>query len=364
MSFVSVVPDIISSAAGNLASIGNALTEANVAAAIPTFGLGVMGADEISAAVKAAFAAHAEQYQAVSAKASAFHEEFVRTLSSGLNAYVTTEFANVEQGLAKALNAPVQSLLGAGPGAAAAAAAEEAITRSFDLPLGPLHLSGSLTGNTFADGSVFASGNAVATLTTPLGQQVLFSASGTGGVDVNGPMFASVNATTPYGPVGLSLNGTKVTGLGNPAYQITGGSITLPPSLPLLLAAQYGPVATGTASLMNSTGSFFSALSSGNLIEAAQIAVKFPFSYSEAVLFGHTTVSFPDTSLAASLGLPAVPQVHIPFGGVFADPQPITVTVPTYNFGGATLVGSTFALQGTQFGGVVPLFRNALGLPF
>ncbi|ODR03378.1 PE family protein [Mycobacterium intermedium] len=359
-----MVPDIISSAAGNLASIGNAITEANGAAAIPMSGLGVMGADEISAAIKAAFAAHAEQYQAVSARAAAFHAEFVRTLSSGLNAYVTTELANVEQGLAAAVNAPVQSLLGGGPGAAAAAAAEE-VTRSFNLPLGPLQLSGSYTATTLTDGSAFASGSAAATLTTPIGQQVLFSASGTGGIDASGPLFASINATTPYGPVGLSLNGTSVTGLGHPAYQITGGSVTLPPSLPLLLAAQYGPAATGTASLMNSTNSFFSALSSGNLISAAQIAVNFPFSYSEAVLFGHTTVSFPDTSLAAALGLPpVVPQVHIPFGGVFADPQPITVTIPTYNFGGATLVGSTFALQGTQFGGVVPLFKNALGLPF
>lgn len=363
MSFVSVVPDIVSSAAGNLANIGSALTEANGAAALPTFNLAGMGADEVSAAVRAAFAAHAEQYQAVSAKAAAFHEEFVRTLSSGVNAYLGAEVANVQQTVANAVNAPVQTLLGAGPGAAAAAAAEE-VSQSFNVPLGPLQLSGSFTSTSFEDGSAFASGNAVATLTTPLGSQVLFSASGTGGIDPSGPVFASLNATTPYGPIGLGLNGTTVDGLDQPAIQLTGGRVDLPPGLPLLLAAQFGPTATGSAALVNSTNAFFSALGGGDVLTAAQVAVNLPFTYSDAVFFGHTTVSFPDASLAASLGLPVLPQVHIPFGGVFADPQPITVTIPTYDLGGAVLVGSQFALEGTQFGGVVPLLRNALSLPF
>ena len=58
MSFVSVVPDIVSEAAGNLAGIGSALSEASAAAAAPTTGLLPMAADEISGAVMAAFAAN------------------------------------------------------------------------------------------------------------------------------------------------------------------------------------------------------------------------------------------------------------------------------------------------------------------
>jgi hypothetical protein len=45
------------------------------------------GTDQVSAAVASMFAAHAQQYQSVSAQAAAFHNQFVQTLNSAGGAY-------------------------------------------------------------------------------------------------------------------------------------------------------------------------------------------------------------------------------------------------------------------------------------
>ncbi len=45
------------------------------------------GADEVSAAVAAVFSSYAQQYQALSAAAAAFHDQFVRALAAGAGAY-------------------------------------------------------------------------------------------------------------------------------------------------------------------------------------------------------------------------------------------------------------------------------------
>jgi hypothetical protein len=356
MSFVSVVPDIVSAAAGSLEGIGSAMSAANAAAAAPTSGLVNMAADEVSAAVTAAFSSHAQQYQALSARASAFYDQFVSTLNSGAGAYVGTEIANAQQNLLNAVNAPVQGLLGGGGPLAAAA---QSVSQSFNYPFGPFQLSGSFTSTPGSDGSVFATGSASATL----GPLTVLSASGSASVPQNGPVSVGVNGTTPYGPVGLSLGGVSATNGSMHTVQITGGSLQLSPAIGLL-AAQYGPTVTGTASLANSTNAVAGALATGDYFGALSAFASTPINYSNAVLFGHTSITFPDQAWATALGLPTLPSVHIPFGGILADPQPITVTIPTYSYEGGTLLGSTFALQGSEFGGFAPLLLRAFGLPF
>jgi hypothetical protein len=59
MSFVLAVPDLVSTAATDLAGIGSTLTQANSAAAAQTTEVLAAGADEVSAAVAALFGAHA-----------------------------------------------------------------------------------------------------------------------------------------------------------------------------------------------------------------------------------------------------------------------------------------------------------------
>src|SRR5450631_3470568 len=94
MSFVIAQPDLVATAATNLANIGSAITEANAAAAGQTTAVLAAGADEVSAAVAALFGAHAQSYQALSAEAVAFHQQFVQLMNSGASAYASTEAAN------------------------------------------------------------------------------------------------------------------------------------------------------------------------------------------------------------------------------------------------------------------------------
>jgi PE family len=91
MSFMTTQPEMLSTAAGNLASIGSALTARNAAAAAPTTGVVPAAADEVTAAQ---FAMHAQMYQAVSAQAAAIHDQFVAMLGSSAASYAATEAAN------------------------------------------------------------------------------------------------------------------------------------------------------------------------------------------------------------------------------------------------------------------------------
>lgn len=106
------------SAATALANIDSALTAANAAAAAPTTGLAAAAADEVSAAVAALFAGFGKEYQALSAQASAFHQQFVLALNSGAEWYVATEAAiapqlqTAQHDLLGAVNTPTQALLG------------------------------------------------------------------------------------------------------------------------------------------------------------------------------------------------------------------------------------------------------------
>jgi PE family len=94
MSFVSIVPEMLSAAAGNLQSIGSAVSARNAAALVPTTGLVPAAADEVSALTAMQFAAHAQMYQTVSAQATAMRQMFVSVLAASASSYATTEAAN------------------------------------------------------------------------------------------------------------------------------------------------------------------------------------------------------------------------------------------------------------------------------
>ncbi|MEK0532306.1 PE family protein [Mycobacterium ulcerans] len=82
MSFVVVSPEVLAVAGRDLASIGSAISQANVAAAVPTMGALAAGADEVSAAVAAVFSGHAQAYQALGAQVAAFHDQLVTALDA------------------------------------------------------------------------------------------------------------------------------------------------------------------------------------------------------------------------------------------------------------------------------------------
>ncbi|WP_373234357.1 PE family protein, partial [Mycobacterium marinum] len=112
MSFVVVVPEMLSMAATDLASVGSALSAANTAAAAPTTSILAAAGDEVSAAVAALFSVHAHNYQALGRQAAAFHAQFVAALSAGGGGYGAAEAANVQQSLLNLINGPTQALLG------------------------------------------------------------------------------------------------------------------------------------------------------------------------------------------------------------------------------------------------------------
>ncbi|WP_156781366.1 PE family protein, partial [Mycobacterium gordonae] len=112
MSFVSISPDLLATAAGDLTTLGSTLSAANAAAAAPTTELLAAAADEVSTRIAGLFGGYGLQYQAISAQLAAFQEQFVATLTAGTGAYATAESINAEQALLGLINAPTQTLLG------------------------------------------------------------------------------------------------------------------------------------------------------------------------------------------------------------------------------------------------------------
>ncbi len=115
MSLLVAAPELLASAAADLEYMGSALDAAHAAAAGPTTTLAVAGADEVSAAVVAFFAKHAQQYQALAGKVAAFQDRFTATLTASTNSYASAESVNLGQLgqlVSSAVNLPFQEVTG------------------------------------------------------------------------------------------------------------------------------------------------------------------------------------------------------------------------------------------------------------
>jgi PE family len=93
MSYVIAAPEIMTSAATDLATIGSNVSAAHMAAAAPTVALVPAAADEVSASIAHLFSQHGQGYQAVAAQAAAFHEQFVQNLTASAGSYASIETA-------------------------------------------------------------------------------------------------------------------------------------------------------------------------------------------------------------------------------------------------------------------------------
>lgn len=94
MSYLFALPEAMSAAATNVASIGSAVATAGQSAAGATTGVLAAAEDEVSAAIATWFSGHGESYQALSAEVEAFQERFLQTLSGATGAYAATEVAS------------------------------------------------------------------------------------------------------------------------------------------------------------------------------------------------------------------------------------------------------------------------------
>lgn len=339
MSSVSVVPEALTAASASLHDLGSALRGASTKALSQVTAIAPPAADEISSAITALFGSHAEEFAQVNARASAFHADVVKLLGGSAAQYVNAEIANAQQTLVNAINAPAQALLGhplIGPGGVAPA---QAIHESSTIPtpFGPITIT----------------------------QDAIFPEVGPPDFGT-GPILAAINASTPLGPLSWSINGRMDSTMVAPfvsTLQLTGGSVTVPPQLRLLMAAA-GPTVTGGYSLVHSFDAFTSALGSGNLLGAATAFFSSPFDYANATLFGHQIVDVPLGGIGA--GGPEI-TLRVPFGGLFASSQPMTLYAPGYSVtsGGvtSTFAGANFAFSGSRFGGLGTEFLKLFGLP-
>lgn len=116
MSYVVALPEMVSAASVDVASIGSLVTTANQGVAEATTGVLAAAEDEVSGAIAALFSAHGRGYQALSAQVASFHERFVQTLTRAAGAYAAAEAANalnlsaLETSIAEAAN-PLSRLL-------------------------------------------------------------------------------------------------------------------------------------------------------------------------------------------------------------------------------------------------------------
>lgn len=310
MSFVIAVPEALTMAASDLANIGSTINAANAAAALPTTGVVAAAADEVSAAVAALFGSYAQSYQAFGAQLSAFHAQFVQSLTNGARSYVVAEATSAAplQDLLGVVNAPAQALLGRpliGPETVGSSAA--AVSFGF----GPLLLAGS----------------------DPL---------------LAVPFSYPASLPTPFGPVTMTLNGSF-----DPLTQqvvFDSGSLTAPAPFVYGLGA-VGPALTTMTALQNSGTAFSGAVQSGNLLGAAGALLQAPGNAVTGFLFGQTAISqsIPGPS---NLGYESV-GISVPVGGLLAPLQPVTVTLtPTSG------MPTAIQLSGTQFGGLLPALLN------
>lgn len=115
VSLLDVTPEALAAATSDLELIRVALDSANAAAARHTTRLISAAADEVSAAITTFFTAYGQEFQAISERANAFHQHFVRTLGTASNSYLSAEAINAST-LAGPLSTDVTTLIMGGTG--------------------------------------------------------------------------------------------------------------------------------------------------------------------------------------------------------------------------------------------------------
>lgn len=91
MSFASAEPNLLAAAAADLTGLRSTISEAHTVAAASTSAIAPAAADEVSAAIASLFSSHAQEFEALSARAQDFHAQFVQALTRAAGAYGSTE---------------------------------------------------------------------------------------------------------------------------------------------------------------------------------------------------------------------------------------------------------------------------------
>ena len=168
MSFVTAAPELVESAAQNLASIRSSLAEAAATAAGPTTGIATAAQDEVSIAIASLFGNMGQNFQALSAQAQTFHQQFVALMNAGAGAYSSAEAANAAQAVLGGgvdvgiLGGIGQNLGGAVSGAEAALGQLAGSGGIGALQTGAQAISNAIAGSPIALGALQTGGSAAA----------------------------------------------------------------------------------------------------------------------------------------------------------------------------------------------------------
>ncbi|WP_155770720.1 PE family protein, partial [Mycobacterium asiaticum] len=95
MAYVLTQPQVMASAAAQVAAVGTAVRDAGAAAARTTTGLVSAAGDEVSNAIAGLFNAFAEEGQQVISRMAAMHQQFAQSLAAAGEAYTVSEAASV-----------------------------------------------------------------------------------------------------------------------------------------------------------------------------------------------------------------------------------------------------------------------------
>ncbi|POX77283.1 PE family protein [Mycobacterium kansasii] len=312
MSFV-LTPEMLTTAAQDLAAMHSTLGEVSVTAAGPTTALAAAAEDEVSAGIAALFGAFGREYQIVSSQAQAFHERFVNLLNAGASAYCSAEAANVSSFTAAAsVNTdPYQNLIANTTGNL------QRISNTWTNKTAPSLLR-AVTGYPQLISTSLATGNPLPLLGIP----VRLAQGGT-------TLYQAITA-----PMSLT-----------PSLTLSGLSLELNLGLPELLGlnALGAPVNAAMAAGTSAT-SFVGAVSTGDPVGAATALFGAPAHIVDGFLNGHQTLS-------TQLLLPGLSvTANVPLNGLLGPLEPLTAT--------ATLPGlpllNTLTVTGSHFGGLVP----------
>ncbi len=353
MSFLSVVPEMVTAAAGNLEGIGSALTAANAAVATSTTGVAAPGADAVSAAIATVFGTHGQQYQSLGAQLTAFHERFVGALNAGMSQYLGTDAASARQSVVNSVNTPAlfeRSAIRVG-------AAEASFASAMGSPV--FGIGGGAKASIAVSGG--AGGIAVTTppvTTPPVGAPPVGPGPVTPpasppptGTPVTLPV---VNQSTPLGQVQLTLTGTVDPSTG--AITVQSGSLVLPSPIALAIDAVGAPYNAVTA-LGNSGLAFNTALRSGNLMGAVTALGDAPGDAVHSFLYGQQTLTVSEPGPAGS-GISQL-GVSIPTDGLLVNSPDLAMVTLTPTGGSPSVV----PLTGVQFSGLGPALQQLGGLP-
>ncbi|OBI13215.1 hypothetical protein A5712_05635 [Mycobacterium sp. E2327] len=109
MAYVIADPELMTAAAGDLATIASNVNAAHMVAATPTVAVIPAAADEVSTSIAHLFSQHAANYQALAGQAAAFQEQFVQHLTAGASSY-----ADIEGAIAAALRPVIDAAIATG----------------------------------------------------------------------------------------------------------------------------------------------------------------------------------------------------------------------------------------------------------